>query len=118
MPSGSGGIDAAGPGALPYTLAPLAQATYTFTVRDDGPPVIATAFAFTIGGTSAVVSFTGSLVTPWLHRPSGSVLERLEWLTDVLPSFNGGEQRRQLREAPRRTFEFSVQLTGRDRRAA
>lgn len=55
---------------------------------------------------------------PWLHRPSGAVLERLEWLTDVLPSFSGGEQRRQLREAPRRTFEFSVQLTGRDRRAA
>lgn len=118
VPSGSGGIDAAGPGALPFTIAPLALAAYTFTVRDDGPPVIDTAFAFTIGGAVATVSFTGSLVTPWLHRPSGTVLERLEWLTDVLPSFNGGEQRRQLREAPRRTFEFGVQLAGRDRRAA
>jgi hypothetical protein len=117
-PAGSGGIDATGPGALPYTIAPLAEAAYTFTVRDDGPAVIATAFTFSIGGVAGVVAFTGSLITPWLYRPAGGVLERLEWLTDVLPSFNGGEQRRQLREAPRRVFEFDVVLQGRDRRLA
>jgi hypothetical protein len=117
-PGGSGGIDATGPGVLPYTIAPLAEAAYTFTVRDDGPAVIATAFTFSIGGVAGIVALTGSLVTPWLYRPAGGVLERLEWLTDVLPSFNGGEQRRQLREAPRRVFEFDVVLQGRDRRLA
>jgi len=58
------------------------------------------------------------VAAPWFYRPSGDVLERLEWLTDVLPSFNGGEQRRELRIAPRRSFEFDFVLTEAERRTA
>lgn len=57
-------------------------------------------------------------VVPWFYKPAGEVLERLEWLTDVLPSFDGGEQRRALRQAPRRSFEFELVLTDADRRFA
>ena len=78
----------------------------------------ATAVGVTLAAAASLVPGAARGQVPWLHRPNGGVLERLEWLTDVLPSFNGGEQRRQLREAPRRTFEFAVQLTGRDRRVA
>jgi hypothetical protein len=116
--SGTGGIDAAGPGVIPYTMQPMEEATYTFTVRADGPPVIDTAFNFTIGGITTPVEFTGLLVTPWFYRPAGGVLERLEWLTDVIPTFVGGEQRRALRIAPRRLFEFDAILTAGDRRTA
>jgi hypothetical protein len=35
----------------------------------------------------------------------GGVTERLEWLSDVLPSETGAEQRRTLRTLPRRSFE-------------
>lgn len=42
----------------------------------------------------------------WVTRPAGPLLERLEWLTDVLPSFDGSEQRRALRGGPRRFLEF------------
>lgn len=55
---------------------------------------------------------------PWFHSPNGEVLERLEWLTDVLPSFGGEEQRRALRKSPRRSFEFAVMLTHAERRTA
>lgn len=116
--SGSGGMDAAGPGVLPYVIAPLAEITYTFTVRDDGPPVLGSIFTFTIDGQSAAISFTGLLVTPWFYRPDGAVIERLEWLTDVIPSFSGREQRRGLRMSPRRSFEFGLLLTQGERRAA
>lgn len=54
----------------------------------------------------------------WAHQPYGAVLERMSWLTDVLPSFNGAEQRRALRAAPRRSFEFDVMMSAAERRAA
>lgn len=60
----------------------------------------------------------GSRVKPWLYRPDGGVLERLEWLTDVMQSFDGSEQRVRVRGVPRRYFEFASTLSDRDRRAA
>lgn len=46
----------------------------------------------------------------WTIPPNWSeaVLERLEWLTDVLDSRSGAEQRTGLRLTPRRSFEFKV----------
>lgn len=40
------------------------------------------------------------------------VIENLEWKTDVLRSRNGLEQRRALRENPRRGFEYGMLLAG------
>lgn len=57
-------------------------------------------------------------VTPWLWRPDGPVLERLEWMTDVVPSYSGREQRVALRSAPRRGFEFAVCFSDTERRRA
>lgn len=46
----------------------------------------------------------------WTFTPNWSspVKETLEWLTDVLQSPSGAEQRRALRLAPRRSFSFEV----------
>lgn len=53
----------------------------------------------------------------WTIRPnwSGGVLERLEWLTDVLVSDTGAEQRRSVRPTPRRSFEYTVNPTKHER---
>jgi hypothetical protein len=64
------------------------------------------------------ITFDGIRIVPWFFRPDGEILERLEWLTDVIQSFDAGEQRIRLRGTPRRYFEFAATLTGRQRRAA
>lgn len=53
----------------------------------------------------------------WTIRPNWAqgVLERLEWLTDVLASDTGVEQRRAVRLSPRRSFEITVNPTRADR---
>ena len=53
----------------------------------------------------------------WTIRPNwkGGILERLGWLTDVLGSDTGVEQRRALRLSPRRSFEFTVNPTNGER---
>jgi hypothetical protein len=55
---------------------------------------------------------------PWIFRPNGPVLERLEWMTDVITAFDAKEQRIPLRLHPRRVFEFEVGLIDRERRIA
>jgi hypothetical protein len=53
----------------------------------------------------------------WTTPPdwSGGVLERLEWLTDVLTSSSGAEQRSRRRQTPRRSLEMGVVLQGPER---
>lgn len=55
----------------------------------------------------------------WTFVPTwnGGILERLTWLTDVLSSQSGAEQRRAMRLSPRREFEGQFYLTGRERQA-
>jgi hypothetical protein len=53
----------------------------------------------------------------WSIRPNwkGGILERLEWLTDVITSSSGAEQRRALRLSPRRSFEITINPTQNER---
>lgn len=53
----------------------------------------------------------------FLPKPDwkNGVLERLEWLTDVLQSESGAEQRRKLRQYPRRSLEASFSRFGDNR---
>lgn len=53
----------------------------------------------------------------FLAKPDwkSGVLERLEWLTDVMTSESGAEQRRMLRQYPRRSVEASFLMHGRYR---
>jgi len=53
----------------------------------------------------------------WPFRPDweAGVLERLEWLTDMMASTKGAEQRRPQRLTPRRTFEATFLPHGRQR---
>lgn len=51
-------------------------------------------------------------VFPFQPNWKTPVTETLEWKTDVLRSFSGTEQRRQVRQMPRRSFEYSMLISG------
>ncbi len=50
----------------------------------------------------------------WTYAPDWQtpILERLEWKTDVIPNYNGSEQRIALRQLPRRSIEFAFLVDG------
>lgn len=56
----------------------------------------------------------------WTFSPNwdNGILERLEWMTDLLASQSGAEQRRCMRLSPRRSFEASFYLQGAERQRA
>lgn len=53
----------------------------------------------------------------WSFRPNwaGGITERLEWLTNVMTSDSGSEQRQSARLSPRRSLEFTVNPVDRER---
>ena len=47
----------------------------------------------------------------WLWRPNADMSESLEWMTDIIEAHNGSEQRIQIRQEPRQSFDVSLLLT-------
>lgn len=52
---------------------------------------------------------------PFAPNWTSPVTENLAWLTDIMASPTGSEQRRSQRYYPRRTFEFEIATAGRER---
>lgn len=113
------GITIGGQPPTPLQFAPQQERTYELTVGTDGPPVIEASIVFDFDdGQAVTVTITGSRVTAWTWPPhwGAGMLERLEWLTDVLQAYRGEEQARALRLNPRQLLEFSVLVEGPARR--
>lgn len=93
---------------VPYTMRPLELLTYTLSVTTDGPPVIDAILTWVVGGIKYMARITGRRVVVWPFGPSwdSPLTESLQWLTNILRSFDGSEQRRSLRTKPRRTFSY------------
>lgn len=119
--TGAGDVElSGGPGALPYPLGALAETTYTLTVPSSGSPTIDTTITWGADPYDLVLRVTGTRVTAWAFVPdwSSPIVERVEWRTDVIQSYDGSEQRSALRLAPRQSWEFAVFFEGTARRYA
>lgn len=117
--TGGDGITVTAPGALPMTFAPLQERLWDVTVDLTGPPVIDASIRYDFGGDGALDTvITGNRLIVWCLPPdwANGVLERLAWLTEILQARSGEPQKRGLRLAPRRTFEFDVLAEGQQRR--
>ncbi|WLJ71049.1 hypothetical protein [Sphingomonas phage Kimi] len=44
------------------------------------------------------------------YQPEAKLTEKLEWLTDILPNYNGTEQRVSARALPRRSFTYDISV--------
>ncbi|HCF3663722.1 TPA: hypothetical protein NID01_000548 [Pseudomonas aeruginosa] len=107
------GISVTEPVAVPYVLRPLEQLTYILNVSTDGPAVIDAQYVWTVDGTDYSAEVTGRRVVVFPFGPNWNtpVTEPLEWLTNVLRSYAGNEQRRSLRVEARRELNYSLRLT-------
>ena len=97
----------------PAVLGPLAEFLYTMRVPGEGPATIDVFVAWTFGTEVVTLNLTGSRIAFWSFLPTweGGIRERLEWYTSILTSPLGIEQRRSLRQSPRRFFELQLIAT-------
>ena len=104
----SDGITVIEPVSTPYTMAALEQLNYVLNVTTDGPAVINATYTWTVDAVDYSADVSGRRVVVWPYGPSWDtpVTETLSWLTNVLRSYDGSEQRRGLRTKPRRAFSY------------
>lgn len=119
-PDNDDGVDLLGGPILPSYFPALGEAIYTFEVTQEGPANIAATYAFDWDTADTTVELFGVRITAWSFEPdwSSGIVERVEWLTNVIQSYDAREQRRALRLAPRKAYEFDAFLIGDARRLA
>lgn len=113
------GITIGGQPPAPLQFAPQQLRAYEIVVSIDGPPTIDATILFDFDeGQLVPVAVSGSRVTAWTWRPDwgSGMLERIEWMTDVIQAYRGEEQSRSLRLDPRQQLEFGVLADGAERR--
>lgn len=106
------------PVVTPGVVKPLRLLNYTLDASLDGPSILDATYTWDFEGDStAVLSVTGRRIIAWPFVPDWAtgVLERLQWLTNILRSPTLAEQRRALRLSPRRELEARFVVDGADR---
>ena len=113
--TGAEGMTLIGPAPAPTVFAANESRLYTLAVTPNGPPTVNATFLFAFAFDDAALLATGRRIVGWIFAPNWvqPVIERLEWLTDVMESHAGFEQRVRLRAGARRSFEYSA-LVGSD----
>lgn len=113
------GLSLVGPDAFPEVFGPIRMAAYTLSVTRDGPSTIESTITWTFSAyNNPQLPITGDRVLAWHFAPNwvSPLIERLGWMTDVLRSDDGSEQRAQLRTAPRLEYSFEFDVDGTLRR--
>lgn len=117
--SGVGGLTLPDPYGVPLIFGALNSFIYQATVPGFGAAQVdqTVVFAFASGVTGADLHITGSRITLFSVAPDWNegMEETFEFLTDVLPAYSDNEQRRALRQLPRRAMRFrALTLNARD----
>lgn len=93
---------------LPETLEPVSGFSLTLQASPQGPPTISGTLDFGFDLYDAYVVLTGLRVVLFPFRPQEPLNETLEFLTDIIQSVSGKEQRIALRKNPRQIFEMEI----------
>jgi hypothetical protein len=117
--TGTGSLVVQDPYGVPLYYGAQDARTYVVLVPHTGDPQINAdiIFVWVSGATGADCAVTGSRIVLFSASVdwSGGVKERIEYLTDVIKGYNDSEQRRALRQDPRRSLAYRVMgLTSRD----
>lgn len=111
------GLALNGQPANPLVFTALQERTWDVSITPDGPSTIDIKLIWQFGTDQAVLHITGTRIVAfgWLVDWSKPVIETLTWLTDILQSVTGHEQRRSLRLAPRIHYEADLLLYDKER---
>jgi hypothetical protein len=117
--TGSGGVILDDPFGEPLVFGAFDSFIYQATMPSSGPAQINQDIVFTFesGITGAELLITGSRITVFSVAPDWSqgITETIEYLTDVLVAYSDNEQRRALRQLPRRGMKYrALALKARD----
>jgi hypothetical protein len=117
--TGTGGLTLTDPYGEPLIFAALDSFIYQATVPSSGPAQIdqQIAFVFLSGIGGANLDVTGSRITLFSIAPDwGEGMEEIiQFLTDVMRAYSDNEQRRGLRQLPRRALRYrAFTLNARD----
>lgn len=110
--SGNEGIAVGGLVTAPFNIGALQMLSYVFTVSTDGPFAIDARYVLVINGVSYTIALRGSRLVLLPFRPDwkDGCVESMEWKTNIIRTFTGHEQRRQLRQLPRAELSYSTIL--------
>lgn len=116
--TGSGGLTLADPHGEPLAFGALDSYVYQATVPSAGSVSIGQSIVFAFPGIAGTdVQIAGSRITVFSIPPdwASGVKESISFLTDVFKSYSDNEQRRALRQMPRRGLKYrATALTARD----
>lgn len=96
--------------ALPFTINAQRSLLLNLQVTPNGAPTINGAFNFTFGSEVVLLPITGNRIVIFPFEPEAPMVERLRFLTDVMESVDGSEQRVAVRRAPRQEFDLKFVL--------
>jgi len=97
--------------AIPPTLyAALEAKEYSLDIGLTGPPTIDVVYTWLFDTESRTLILTGQRVIIWAFSPdwSDAVVERYEFLTQIIEADDGSENRNRLRTHPRRSLEYRI----------
>lgn len=107
----------AGPGVslsdvptLPAVIAAQAGILFDVVTTSDGPPSIDGTIDLTVSGDGIAIPITGNRVIVLAFEPEAPIRETLEFLTDIIRSVDGREQRIALRKNPRQRLRYVFSL--------
>lgn len=112
--SGAEGMTLVEPVAVPSLVPALKVLDYSLAIPLDGPATIDATYTWTFNGESVTLSLVGSRVVSINVPFSSPAKETLGWLTDVLESKDGTEQRIRCRKKPRQGFVVDYPLNYED----
>lgn len=104
------GIAVSGQDNPPVGFTALQERSWDVSILPDGPSTIDADVIWQFGTDQALLHITGTRIVAfgWLVDWSKPVSESLQWLTDILQSQTGYEQRRSLRLTPRISYEAEL----------
>lgn len=94
----------------PTTFGRLELRTVHATIGATAPIQIDATFSFAFDEGTGTLRFIALLADILPIVAEGTIVEKLEWKTDVLTNYDGSEQRIALRQRPRRTFQVQMLL--------